>query len=206
MDDELTSRRLGPIAPAFYHASAIGDLGLVVALLDSGVHPDERDTSGYAPLHYAVNSGYAAVVEALIRGGATVDVVDGRGYTPLWHATAAGISASAMISLLLDLGADPDHLCGVGFTARKHGIWTETSELFRGRWVDPGDIADRGDELVRRLRAGIVVGDAVLVAAMLLLGVDPDVVDEDGGWCLLDFALEAVVPSCFRSSSMQAQM
>ncbi len=88
-----------------YDAAALGDLPLLIKLLDADpelVHA--RTAAGETPLHYAAARQRAAVVELLLSRGAEANAVDDRGLTPL-HLVATS-SDSKLITAVLAGGAD----------------------------------------------------------------------------------------------------
>lgn len=93
-----------------------GDDDIVNLILrHSSVDVDARDQSGYMALHLTAVYSSASVARALIREGATdVNAVNERGSTPLHFAAAAG--DAAIVSLLLDAGADVNVVDSLGNT------------------------------------------------------------------------------------------
>lgn len=80
-------------------------------MLEEGAKINSRDSLGKTPLHYAVDrygSASLDVVELLLNRGAKVDAEDDDNYTPL--RTAVYNRNRKLIKLLIENGADPNHL------------------------------------------------------------------------------------------------
>jgi ankyrin repeat protein len=76
---------------ALHAASALGDIGLVQALLARGADPNARDALGCTPLHFAIKHDIGIAVpllRLLIRGGASPEIAAASGETPLGVALA----------------------------------------------------------------------------------------------------------------------
>ncbi|KAE8423351.1 ankyrin repeat-containing domain protein [Aspergillus pseudocaelatus] len=99
---------------------------IVRFLLDQGVSPDPKDRAGRTPLHHAVAMDHTEVVKMLLKAGGDIETTDLADHIPLMFAAPCGndeenrsghtplISAieggnKAMVKLLLEAGADPDH-------------------------------------------------------------------------------------------------
>ncbi|CAM2064542.1 Ankyrin repeat domain-containing protein [Sulfidibacter corallicola] len=104
-----------------FEAAALGREADVTALLertsldvvgDRGFAPD-----GFTPLHLACFFGHEDVARLLMRRGADVNAVTPNPLklTPLHSAAAAG--STALVSALLEAGADPDARQQAGYTA-----------------------------------------------------------------------------------------
>jgi uncharacterized protein len=98
-------------------AAASGDLETVVELLKSDpvlVHSHSRD--GWTPLHLAAHFGHRQVAEALLAYGADVHAraSNDLGTTPLLWAVMG--QDSAVVTLLLDHGADVNDATTAGST------------------------------------------------------------------------------------------
>ncbi|KAE8164833.1 ankyrin repeat-containing domain protein [Aspergillus tamarii] len=103
-----------------------GSKEIVRFLLDQGVSPDPKDRAGRTPLHHAVAMDHTEIVKALLKAGSDIETTDLADHIPLMFAAPCGndkenrsghtplISAveagnEAMVNLLLEAGADPDH-------------------------------------------------------------------------------------------------
>ena len=84
-------------------AARSGNLNLVKALLDQGVHVNSRNAYGYTPLHAAAQAGRLNVVHELLRRGAHVNPRNHKGITPLQWAA----SFPHVIHALIKGGANP---------------------------------------------------------------------------------------------------
>lgn len=98
-------------------AAASGDLEAVVELLESDpvlIHSHSRD--GWTPLHLAAHYGHRQVADALLEYGADVHARarNDLGATPLLWAVMG--QDSALVTLLLDHGADVNDATTAGST------------------------------------------------------------------------------------------
>src|SRR5437667_665045 len=75
-------------------------------LLAVGKNPNERDSGGRTPLHWAAQEGFVAAVRLLLRFGASINAKDSLEFTPL--VIAAGEGHAAFVRLLLRAGASPN--------------------------------------------------------------------------------------------------
>jgi ankyrin repeat protein len=111
----VTADRAGRIP--LHYAALEGDLAAVQAELDAGADVGAPDRAGYTPLHFASQSAAASVVERLIERGAPLESEDAHGNTPLWTATFND-KVGECVRVLLDAGANPDHVNRAGTTPR----------------------------------------------------------------------------------------
>jgi ankyrin repeat protein len=99
-------------------ASFEGDLDLVRQLVESGVNLSEVNDIGHTALHNAIENDHIEIAAYLLRSGADPNEEDSSRETPLTHAIHVygdaarqmrqGRPSTAMISLLLANGADPN--------------------------------------------------------------------------------------------------
>ena len=80
-------------------------------LLEHGADPTLRDRHGRTPLHLAAGEQEGRLVELLLELGADPRLADDEGRSPLWLAATTADNAPSFV-LLLDAGADPEHLPG----------------------------------------------------------------------------------------------
>ena len=66
-----------------HYAAVEGNHERVEELLGSGVDPNEPDSQGFTPLHFAAQAYEPAIVARLLASGAVVDAVNGVGEHPL---------------------------------------------------------------------------------------------------------------------------
>ena len=74
-------------------AAQKGELGQVQTLIEKGVSPNLKDTSGRTPLHLATANGHQATAEFILLHGGNINAQDTGGNTPLDLAVTAGHSA-----------------------------------------------------------------------------------------------------------------
>jgi uncharacterized protein len=75
-------------------------------LLASGAAVNSADGAGWTALHFAAQSGAAAIARKLIVAGAVVDREDKLGNTPLWRAVMSSSGQGEVVVELLRSGAD----------------------------------------------------------------------------------------------------
>ncbi|KAL4657022.1 ankyrin repeat domain-containing protein 50-like [Arapaima gigas] len=95
---------------ALHVASWKGDLEGVALLLHHGADPNAQDEEGRTPLHSAAWRGHSAAARLLLEGrGALVDLAcHQQGATALCIAAQEG--HAGVVAVLLEKGADPDHM------------------------------------------------------------------------------------------------
>jgi hypothetical protein len=126
-----------------------GEPNAMLAALQAGADPNERDAKGRTPVMLAVKRENRVAVRLLVEFGASLDVEDLRGRTPLFDARNR-----PMTEFLLELGANPDfgRLGGMTIAA----FFTSFGErdlvdLFLRYGADPGE----------KLRGGQTIQDAL---------------------------------------------
>lgn len=83
--DELDFER------GLWFAAQYGDLDRALHLLKKGTYVDQRDSSGYTPLHYAARNGHLDLCRLLVEKGACVNAITNQGQaTALHRAATAG--------------------------------------------------------------------------------------------------------------------
>ena len=113
---------------------ARSDVLWVRFLLQRGADPNIRNKKGITPLQLATAMGFTDGVEALIKGGTSVNVSDQTGETPLISAVHA--RNVAMVRLLLEKGADPDHNDNSGRSARDYVELMNGNSLLRQEFAN----------------------------------------------------------------------
>eukprot|EP00756_Hemistasia_phaeocysticola_P014878 Hpha_TRINITY_DN15369_c1_g1::TRINITY_DN15369_c1_g1_i1::g.88253::m.88253 len=97
-----------------HHASAAGNLEMVVMLLESNAGINAKDNDGRTALHDALQQRQEPVAECLLAHGADPCIADVHGNTPL-H-TAAYFDSSRGVQLLLRRKVDPNAADSKGCT------------------------------------------------------------------------------------------
>jgi ankyrin repeat protein len=116
-----------------HYAAFDADLEAVTAELDGGADVSAPDRAGYTPLHFACQSAAGPVVACLIQRGASLEAEDTHGNTPLWTATFND-KVGECVRVLLEAGANPDHVNKAGETPRglAEKMESPTLKLYRG--------------------------------------------------------------------------
>lgn len=112
------------------HAAELGDSVMADALIANGAAVDEEDEDDHVTaLGWAVLKSDTEMAKLLIARGANVNHLDGHGFSPLHWAANVYFGDTAMVELLLRLGADPTLRNKEGQTpvdlAARHGHWLE---------------------------------------------------------------------------------
>jgi ankyrin repeat protein len=95
------------------------DLSTIELLLDHGADANVHDRLlGWTALHYAARDQKAAVVALLLTHGANADEEDVFGDTPLWRCITDTSPSPAIMSLLIEGGADPLRTHPMGICVR----------------------------------------------------------------------------------------
>jgi ankyrin repeat protein len=96
-------------------AARNGDRATAAALLAEQADPNQAESDGTTPLHWAVHHDDAELVARLLAAGANVAVANDYGATPM--SEAAIMANPAVLAALLDAGADVDSPNAEGQTA-----------------------------------------------------------------------------------------
>jgi ankyrin repeat protein len=100
---------------ALLDAARNGDHAQAVGLLAERADPNQAESDGTTPLHWAVHHDDAVLVERLLDAGANVAAVNDYGATPMSEAAVA--ANPAVLAALLEAGADVDSPNADGQTA-----------------------------------------------------------------------------------------
>ena len=89
--------------PSVLRAASTGEISSVRNQLKQGADPNEKDSRGRTPLHWACQAGQLKIVQLLIEFGAQIDATDDLGFTPL--VIAAGEGNCEVVRELIKAGA-----------------------------------------------------------------------------------------------------
>ncbi|MFJ9870152.1 ankyrin repeat domain-containing protein [Streptomyces sp. NPDC101165] len=84
---------------------------------------------GWTPLHFAADEQDAVAAGSPLAAGAWVDAPDAQGNTPLWQAVFTYRGDGAVLSLLVNAGADPDRGNLHGVSPRRLADWRVGSDV-----------------------------------------------------------------------------
>jgi uncharacterized protein len=90
--------------PSVLKAAMLGQVDSARTQLAAGADPNEKDTDGRTPLHWACQEGHIKIIRLLIKSGAPVDTTDNLGFTPL--VIAAGEGNCTAVKDLVKAGAN----------------------------------------------------------------------------------------------------
>ena len=168
----LDNRRFTPFLAAVNKAS----LDTVTAYLDAGADPNAIDERRETPLHHALKAGpddLEGIVAALLDRGADANARSDNGRTPL-HAAARHRRSEAVISTLLDAGADTD-LSALQLAALRNDSVAVASLLAGG--ADPTEPDHNG---WTPLHFAMTHDPPATLASLLEAGADPNAIDALG--------------------------
>ena len=146
----------GPaVAGPLHDAARAGDRALLAQLLRDGANIDEQDETGETALIAAALAGNGKVIDQLLVAGADASIRDNNGLSVL-HAAAAGGDAEGVHLLL--------------------------GEAYHSQRVD---IDDKENERgITPLIAAVEASEGDIVAYLVSLGADKEIVDKDGSTAL----------------------
>ena len=159
-------------------AGAAGQLASMQTLLDAGADLDLVSDSGYAAIHYAIESRQIESVEWLLSNGAQPDLATDDGDTPLHLAIAAG--DQAMVTMLIDAGADVDVRRGDSSTPLLLSINGRNAEIARALLAAGADVEIASTTGETPLIVSTKSLDAALLGTLIDFGADVHRVDPDG--------------------------
>ena len=163
-------------------AASEGHLDVLRLLLENGGEL-ERGGGQLTALHLAAEEGKTEIVRYLLDEGMNVNVTDGRGRTPL--AYAAEEDQYAVVRILLDAGADPEIADNYGATPMVYAAGEGSHRSLEEMTGDIGAAAvDRLVHTPEILLGPAEEGDLFTLKAMLSLGIDIDIADENGNTAL----------------------
>jgi ankyrin repeat protein len=130
---------------------------------------------GWTPLHYAANSGNAALVKELLSAGAPIECDNSDGDRPMHLACRAG--SAAVVKLLLGSQAECSSHNAAGDTplilAAAAGL-THAVSLFLQRFVEPDDVNHKRQTA---LHQAVQHEHVAVVQALVNAGARVDIVD-----------------------------
>lgn len=92
---------------------------ILAVLLATVSDPSPPDRQGWTPLHFAAQARDPHTIRLLVAKGAELDIPDAYGNTPLWRAVFEARGDIQAVRMLVELGANPDHLNKSGVSPRK---------------------------------------------------------------------------------------
>ena len=121
-----------------WQAASDGDVEAIEAHIDADTDLNEKNDSGYAPLHYGVIKTRTDVVALLLEAGADPDVVNSQSKTPLDLAISA--SKDEIIDLLLEAGAAVEAPAdGIHVLAWNNEVLGVKLHIYAGTDIDQAD-------------------------------------------------------------------
>ncbi|MCB0442995.1 MAG: ankyrin repeat domain-containing protein [Aequorivita sp.] len=95
---------------ALIWATFYGNETLLNWLIDNGANVNHQDRNGDSALHFAAQQKTVGCAKKLIKKGADIEVQDNYGNTPLWRAIFASERDHTLVNLLIENGANLDHV------------------------------------------------------------------------------------------------
>jgi ankyrin repeat protein len=166
---------------ALIDAARNNDRAAAIGLLAERADPDQTESDGTTPLHWAVHHDDAELVQRLLQAGARVDVANDYGATPM---SEASVTANpAVLGALLDAGADVDSANADGQTSLMvvaRGGNTAAAKL----------LLDRGADVnARELRKGqtalmwaVAQSQSAMVDLLIASGADVEARSTENNW------------------------
>jgi ankyrin repeat protein len=156
------------------HAAAIG-------LLAERADPNQSESDGTTPLHWAVHHDDAELVKRLLEAGAEVAVANDYGATPLSEASV--MANPAVLAALLDAGADVNSANADGQTALMvvaRGGNTAAAKLLLERGADANAREQRKGQTA--LMWAVAQSHPAMVDLLLAHGAEPDARSTENNW------------------------
>ena len=180
-------RRLGILVLyVIVNIASHGDVAAMKKMLDAGLDPNARDTTGYTPLISAARAGNVAMIRLLTSRGADPNLRDSavNSWTPLLHAVHKAQPGS--IAALLDAGANAKGTDSYGTTplmmAAGYG-YTDIVRILLARGANPRLPMRDGVTAIDLARSGVPDIDRFTVfdcqddTVKVLLAADPKLPD-----------------------------
>ncbi len=174
----LGARRANPNPPALvdgitplHLASAIGNVSVLLALLEHGAHTNVVDDEGDTPLIYAVREGQLEAANVLLARGASVDCANRDRETPLHLAALLG--HDAMVRLLLHAGAHVNRTDQLGATPLHDAVENQQLAAAEALLRAGADCAAFDRRGLAPLHVAVLHDHQTLIAQLLRSGADP---------------------------------
>ncbi len=169
---------------ALIRAAIMGDAELVSLLLAHHADAKHADRNGATALHFAIDD--RAKTEALLAAGANPNAADNTGYTPLMTAANRG-AGGEVVELLLDHGADPNHVADDEMTPLilAGGGDLRSVKALLAHGADPRAHTTAG---FNALHAAVVIGNTEAARLLVERGADVNVKAGHGRTPLIEAA------------------
>ena len=160
-----------------------GHKDAINVLFNAGADPNITDDVGATCIYHAVLAGcYKDVLEAIVNHGADVNVTNKNNKTALMVACDKGNKDA--INVLLNAGADPNIIDGVGATCIYHAVLAGCNKDVLETIVNHGadvNVTNQNNKTVLMIACGKGNKDAIDV--LLNAGADPNIADANGWGC-----------------------
>lgn len=108
----------GYLRTALIWSAFYGNEILLHWLIDNGANVNHKDRNGDSALHFAAQQKTVECAKILIEKGADIEIQDNYGNTPLWRAIFFSKGDISMVNLLVENGANLDHVAQHKMTPR----------------------------------------------------------------------------------------
>lgn len=172
----LVASILSPLGlPALFWAIEFNHFSLLRLVLRSGTNPNTPNHLSQSALHVALELDNAAMALTLLAYGAALDAADTNGVRPLVYAVR---SCPAMVSQLLQRGADPNHRDRCESTALHCAVDVAAVSALLQHGADPNLADEHGSTPLHYAAGQRHMADAVMV--LLSWGADVTAVNKAG--------------------------
>jgi ankyrin repeat protein len=150
----------------------------VKKLLDAGANTGVVDTSGYTPLHVAVDMGDRYTVELLIAKGSNIEATEREGLTSLGLAAVKG--NVSIVKVLLAAGANKDTVSKGGLTPMHYAAQYDHLNVIKKLLAAGANMEAVDDKGQTPLHHAAMYGNAATVELLIANGSDTDVKNIEG--------------------------
>lgn len=183
-------------------AAAQGNMEVSRRLIKEGIDLNAHDREGWTPLSAAVRYGNADLAQLLLASGAEANLREpvGERRTPLMMAVESGSLPCTRV--LLEKGADPGLRDNSGRTALAYAAWKDNTSYITQLAGRKADVNARDKWGRTPLMQAAAICKEWNVGALLAVGADPTIADNDGKTALQAISIKDTDPKCARCRAL----